>query len=89
MKRIFLYVSAIFMLAAVSCKKDYLETKPSNGVTEQEIFSKLNTVYAALDGIVKEQFARPNNKEVQRGAIIQRIGASSTLVNVRTTRRIQ
>lgn len=57
MKKIFLFVSTVLLLASVGCKKDYLETKPSNGVTEQEIFSKLNTVYAAIDGIVKEQFA--------------------------------
>src|SRR5688500_13344894 len=56
MKKILLYMSPLILLLA-GCKKDYLETKPSNAVTEQEIFSKLNTVYAALDGIVKEQFA--------------------------------
>jgi hypothetical protein len=57
MRKIFLIVGAFLALAIAGCKKDYLETKPSNGVTEQEIFSKLGTVYAALDGVVKEQFA--------------------------------
>lgn len=57
MKKILLFVSTSFLLVIAGCKKDYLETKPSNGVTEQEIYSKLVTVYAALDGVVKEQFA--------------------------------
>ncbi|MEO5891994.1 MAG: RagB/SusD family nutrient uptake outer membrane protein [Ferruginibacter sp.] len=57
MKKIILYITPFILLLAIGCKKDYLETTPSNGVTEQEIFSKLNTVYAALDGVVKEQFA--------------------------------
>lgn len=57
MKKILLYSSCLVVLGATSCKKSYLETTPSNGVTEQEIFSKLNTVYAALDGVVKEQYA--------------------------------
>lgn len=57
MKKIILYIAPFLLLVAVGCKKDYLETKPSNGVTQQEIFSKLNSVYSALDGAVKEQFA--------------------------------
>ncbi|MEJ7588914.1 MAG: hypothetical protein WKI04_15265, partial [Ferruginibacter sp.] len=52
-----IYIIPFLLLCVVSCKKDYLETEPSNGVTEQEIFSRLNTVYAALDGIGKELFA--------------------------------
>jgi hypothetical protein len=57
MKKILLYSASALLIGIVSCKKDYLETKPSNGVTAQEIYSRLNTVYAALDGTVKEQYA--------------------------------
>lgn len=57
MKKVILYIIPFILVVAAGCKKDYLETVPSNGVTEEEIFSKLTTVYAALDGIVKEQFA--------------------------------
>lgn len=57
MKRIlFITIGFSFILIA-GCKKDYLETKPSTGVTEPEIFSKYNSVVAALNGIYKEQFA--------------------------------
>jgi len=53
MKKIYL-VSFVFIAFALgSCKKDYLETKPSNGVTEAEIFSSLTSIYAALDGVEK------------------------------------
>ena len=57
MKKILLFVTCLSLLTIISCKKDYLETKPSDAVTEQEAFSKLSSVYAALDGAVKEQFA--------------------------------
>ncbi len=57
MKKIFLIAIVAVIVTTIGCKKDYLETEPSNGVTEQEIFSKLGTVYAALDGVVKEQYA--------------------------------
>ncbi|MEI9810021.1 MAG: RagB/SusD family nutrient uptake outer membrane protein [Bacteroidota bacterium] len=57
MKKILLYSSACLLIGMAGCKKDYLETKPSNGVTAQEIYSRLNTVYSALDGTVKQQYA--------------------------------
>jgi len=56
MKRILIYALPLLVLG-VGCKKDYLETVPSNAVTEQEVFSKINTVYATIDGVAKEQFA--------------------------------
>lgn len=57
MKKISIYLLPIFLIFIFSCKKDYLETKPSNGVTEQQIFSKYTAVSAALEGVYKEQFA--------------------------------
>ena len=57
MRKIYLIAGVFIALSIAGCKKNYLETKPSNGVTEQEIFSKLGSVYAAIDGVVKEQFA--------------------------------
>ncbi|MEO8771715.1 MAG: RagB/SusD family nutrient uptake outer membrane protein [Ferruginibacter sp.] len=57
MKKIFLFIACIFLLAISACKKSYLETKPSDGVTAQQVFSQLSSVYGALDGIVAEQFA--------------------------------
>ncbi len=66
MKKIIFNIVPFLVVFVMGCKKDYLETQPSNGVTEQEIFSKLNTVYAALDGIVKEQFAYGTGTSVTR-----------------------
>lgn len=57
MKKIYLIGFVLIAFAMGSCKKDYLETKPSNGVTEAEIFSNLSSIYAAIDGVEKEQFA--------------------------------
>jgi hypothetical protein len=57
MKRIFLSLSCVALLATVGCKKDYLETTPSDGVTKEQIFGQINTVYAAVNGATKVQFA--------------------------------
>lgn len=58
MKKIFLSISTLFLLLGLSsCKKDYLETRPSNGVTIQDAFSKINAILSSMDGITKEQFA--------------------------------
>ncbi|HEY8661763.1 MAG TPA: RagB/SusD family nutrient uptake outer membrane protein [Hanamia sp.] len=57
MKKILIYILPVLLLAIAGCKKDYLETKPSNAATEQAIFSKFSSVNAALGGIYKELFA--------------------------------
>lgn len=56
MKRILIYTLSLLVLIT-GCKKDYLETSPSNAVSEEELYSKLSTIYAVLDGVAKEQFA--------------------------------
>jgi starch-binding outer membrane protein, SusD/RagB family len=55
MKKTLLYILPVFLLA-IGCKKDYLETVPSDAATTQMIFSKFSSVSAALDGIYKETF---------------------------------
>lgn len=57
MKKIFLFIAAFAFITSAGCKKSYLDTKPSNGVTVEQLFSQLSSVYAALNGSVKEQFA--------------------------------
>ena len=57
MKKIILYLLPFLILSTTGCKKDYLETEPSNGVSEELLFSNFGAVTAALNGIYKEQFA--------------------------------
>lgn len=57
MKRIFLSLGCLALLTTIGCKKDYLETRPSDGVTKEAVFDQINTVYAAIDGATKVQFA--------------------------------
>lgn len=57
MKKLLLYAVPILLFAVVGCKKAYLETRPTNAVTQQQIFEKINSIYAALDGTVKELYA--------------------------------
>ncbi|MFZ1529432.1 MAG: RagB/SusD family nutrient uptake outer membrane protein [Ferruginibacter sp.] len=57
MRKLLIFVSISFLLAMSSCKKDYLDTKPSDAVELSELLSKANSIYAALDGAVRQQFA--------------------------------
>ena len=57
MKKIVFYLLPLLVLSITGCKKDYLETSPSNGVTGELLFSNYGAVTAALNGIYKEQFA--------------------------------
>ncbi|MCO6496174.1 MAG: RagB/SusD family nutrient uptake outer membrane protein [Chitinophagaceae bacterium] len=57
MKKISLIIAGFAFLTITGCKKEYLETVPSDGVTEAQIFSKYSSVSAALTGIYKELFA--------------------------------
>lgn len=57
MKKTFLYLLVFLVTAIAACKKDYLDTKPSNAATEQEIFSKYTAATAALGGIYNELYA--------------------------------
>ena len=58
------YLITAFVLSALifsACSKEYLETRPSNAVTEQEINSEIASIYAAIDGQNKELFAFSTN----------------------------
>lgn len=51
-----LYSIPLLLLVIAGCKKTYLETKPTNAVTEAQLFSKYSSVSAALQGIYKEMY---------------------------------
>lgn len=58
MKKILLYATvAILLSGSIGCGKEYLETRPTDGVPAEDIFAKLNSVYAALDGANRQMFA--------------------------------
>jgi starch-binding outer membrane protein, SusD/RagB family len=58
MKRTFKYISPLLLMlmSIVGCKKSYLETVPSNGVTKEALFTTFSGISSALQGIYKEQF---------------------------------
>jgi starch-binding outer membrane protein, SusD/RagB family len=56
-KVIILSFSVVLLLTISGCKKDYLNTSPSDAVTRATIFSKISGLYAAIDGSYKETFA--------------------------------
>ncbi len=57
MKKILSLLLVVFLLGTAGCKKDYLETMPSDAVLVEQIFSRYSAVSAALDGMYKEMFA--------------------------------
>ncbi len=58
MKKVKLLSIPLFLIVlATGCKKEYLETRPSTGVLEQDIFSSTAKISSALEGIYKHLFA--------------------------------
>lgn len=56
MKNKLYIIPLLLLVVAAGCKKSYLETKPTNAVTEEQLFSKYNSVSAALQGVYKEMY---------------------------------
>ena len=57
MKKILLYIIPLIGMLSTGCKKDYLETAPSNAISEKKIYEDIAKVYSALNGANKELFA--------------------------------
>ncbi|MEO9210073.1 MAG: RagB/SusD family nutrient uptake outer membrane protein [Ginsengibacter sp.] len=57
MKKILLYLLPLSVILVTGCKKEYLDTKPSNGVPQSSILSTYGSITAALNGAYNEQFA--------------------------------
>lgn len=56
MKNIIRYSFLIFTAALVSCKKDYLETNPSDSAPTQLVFSTTEGAYVALNGMYRSEY---------------------------------
>jgi starch-binding outer membrane protein, SusD/RagB family len=59
MKKIFSFLAPFVLIISllISCKKEYLETEPSNAVTEEEAFSSTDVIVPVLDGAYRSMFA--------------------------------
>jgi hypothetical protein len=53
----FIAIPFLLSILVVSCKKDYLETRPSDAVTQQEIFGTTDKISSTLDAAYKTFFA--------------------------------
>ncbi|MFC5283755.1 RagB/SusD family nutrient uptake outer membrane protein [Pedobacter alpinus] len=59
MKNRIIYLTlSIFLLSAVSCKKDYLETAPTDSVDNSAVFTTTENADVALNGILRYMFER-------------------------------
>ncbi len=54
MKKILFIAASLMVIVIAGCKKDYLETRPTDAASEEEIFSRFSAVSAALEGIYVE-----------------------------------
>lgn len=52
------FLIAVTLILAMSCGKEYLETKPSRQVADEQVFSNIENAKAALNGIYRFMFQR-------------------------------
>ncbi|CAM3494259.1 RagB/SusD family nutrient uptake outer membrane protein [Pontibacter korlensis] len=62
------------MLVFSSCEKDYLETQPTDAVSEQSVFTTTANAWAALNGIHRAMFIQYDNQD--------QAGHGSVLINM-------
>jgi hypothetical protein len=58
MKKIILFTSVLAAMAVSGCKKDYLQTTPTDRVAVEEVFSSTTNANAVLNGIYAYMFTR-------------------------------
>ncbi|SEQ75635.1 RagB/SusD family nutrient uptake outer membrane protein [Pedobacter rhizosphaerae] len=58
MKKILIFAVLLVVLIAPSCKKEYLQTQPTNQVSLEEIFSTTTNATSVLNGIYSYMFTR-------------------------------
>jgi len=58
MKKLLIFTGLLAMLIAPSCKKDYLQTAPTNQVPFEEVFSSTTNANAVINGIYAYMFTR-------------------------------
>lgn len=69
MKRILYSVLAIsgLVMALASCKKDYLETSPTDAVSDADIFKTTANAWNAINGIHRSLYLQYNSRQDQGG----------------------
>jgi tetratricopeptide (TPR) repeat protein len=58
MKKILIFAVLLAILISPSCKKEYLQTQPTNQVSLEEVFSTTTNATAVLNGIYSYMFTR-------------------------------
>ena len=60
MKRLY-YILGLFIVFTTSCKKEYLETKPTDQYSDVTVFSSTTNAYSALNGIHRMMYEQSGN----------------------------
>lgn len=58
MKKKILYITALVFVCASACKKDYLETNPTDQISGEQVFGTTDNLKAGLNGIYRYMFER-------------------------------
>ncbi|MFA6276721.1 MAG: RagB/SusD family nutrient uptake outer membrane protein [Pedobacter sp.] len=58
MKKIIIFSSVVVLLAASSCKKDYLNVSPTDKIDDSAVFTSTSNANIALNGIYRYMFER-------------------------------
>ncbi|HEY1024104.1 MAG TPA: RagB/SusD family nutrient uptake outer membrane protein [Sphingobacteriaceae bacterium] len=58
MKKVLIYSGALALLVATGCKKEYLNTAPTNQVDNTSVFTTTQNADAALNGVYRYMFER-------------------------------
>lgn len=76
MKNIKVLLSALVLSASVfttSCSDDFLDTIPSSGISDEVVFSSVENLAAAVNGMHRNMYSRQNESQGQNGYTAQMI----------------
>lgn len=83
MKKIFYKILSLVVLVNMSCASDYLDTKPTDAVSETSVFTTTKNAMTALNGIHRTMFERYDSQgqPAESGVMIMRDMMGEDLVN--------
>ena len=67
-KTIFIAAASVVLSMVSSCEREYLETDPTNSVSEQLATSSLENMEIAINGLHRNMYYRQNGSQGQNGA---------------------
>ncbi|MBU4539371.1 MAG: RagB/SusD family nutrient uptake outer membrane protein [Weeksellaceae bacterium] len=67
-KTFFLAIASVALTATVSCERDYLNTDPTDSVSEQTAYETVDKIKVVVNGMHRNMYYRQNESQGQNGA---------------------